>query len=43
LGRVGDYLPSSGPLERWMRYRSEPAFASRSLHGRIKEEGIADE
>jgi L-lactate dehydrogenase complex protein LldF len=43
LGRIGDYLPPSGPLERWMRYRSEPAFASRSLHHRIREEGIADE
>jgi L-lactate dehydrogenase complex protein LldF len=42
-GLVGDYLPPAGPLERWMRYRSEPVFASRSLHRRIKEEGIPDE
>ncbi len=43
LGRVGDYLPPAGPLERWMRHRSEPVFASRSLHRRITEEGIGDE
>jgi len=43
LGLVGDYLPPAGPLERWMRHRSEPAFAARSLHRRIREEGIADE
>ncbi len=43
LSLVGDYLPPAGPLERWMRHRSEPAFAARSLHRRIREEGIADE
>jgi L-lactate dehydrogenase complex protein LldF len=43
LGRVGDYLPPAGPLERWMRYRSEPVFAVRSLHRRIQEEGIGHE
>jgi L-lactate dehydrogenase complex protein LldF len=43
LGRAGEYLPAGGPLERWMRYRSEPQFAPRSLHRRIQEEGIPDE
>jgi len=43
LGRAGEYLPPGGPLERWMRYRSEPQFAPRSLHRRIQEEGIPDE
>jgi L-lactate dehydrogenase complex protein LldF len=43
LGAVGEYLPPAGPLERWMRYRTEPTFAPQSLHGRIKKEGIADE
>jgi L-lactate dehydrogenase complex protein LldF len=43
LGRIGDYLPPAGPLERWMRYRSEPVFAARSLHRRIKEEGLRDD
>jgi L-lactate dehydrogenase complex protein LldF len=43
LSWVADYLPPAGPLERWMRYRAEPVFASRSLHRRIKEEGLCDE
>jgi L-lactate dehydrogenase complex protein LldF len=43
LGLAGDYLPPVGPLERWMRHRSEPSFAARSLHRRVREEGIADE
>jgi len=43
LGAVGEYLPPAGPLERWMRYRSEPTFAPKSLHRRIKEEGLTDE
>jgi L-lactate dehydrogenase complex protein LldF len=43
LGKIGDHLPPAGPLERWMRYRTEPPFASKSLRGRLKEEGLADE
>jgi len=43
LGMAGDYLPPAGPLERWMRYRTEPEFARKGLHRRAKEEGIADE
>jgi len=43
LGLAGDYLPPVGPLERWMRHRSEPDFAARSLHRRVRDEGIADE
>ena len=43
LGMAGEYLPPAGPLERWMRYRTEPEFAGKSLHRRAKEEGIADE
>jgi L-lactate dehydrogenase complex protein LldF len=43
MGWAGDYLPPAGPLERWMRYRAEPVFASRSLHRRIKQEGLCDE
>jgi hypothetical protein len=42
-GLAGDYLPPIGPLERWMRHRSEPTFAARSLHHRLRKEGIADE
>jgi len=43
LGAFGEYLPPAGPLERWMRYRTEPMFAPKSLHRRIKEEGLTDE
>jgi L-lactate dehydrogenase complex protein LldF len=43
LGVIGNYLPPAGPLERWTRFRTEPQFASKSLHRRVREEGIADE
>jgi L-lactate dehydrogenase complex protein LldF len=43
LRAAGDYLPPVGALERWMRYRAEPAFAPKSLQRRIKEEGLADD
>jgi L-lactate dehydrogenase complex protein LldF len=43
LRMVGGYLPSAGPLERWMRYRMEPQFAAKGLHRRVREEDIADE
>jgi L-lactate dehydrogenase complex protein LldF len=40
---VGEYLPAAGPLERWTRCRTEPEFATKSLHRLAREEGIADE
>ena len=43
LGLFGENLPPAGPLETWMRYRTEPQFAPKSLHRRVKEEGIARE
>ena len=43
LGAIGDLLPPVGPLERWMRFREEPKFAAKSLHRRLKKEGVADE
>jgi len=43
VGLVVGYVRLSGSLERWMRHRSEPVLAARSLHRRIREEGIADE
>jgi L-lactate dehydrogenase complex protein LldF len=43
LGMAGGYLPPVGPLEAWTRHRTEPVFASRSLHRLVKEEGIAHE
>lgn len=43
LGAIGDFLPPVGPLERWMRFREEPTFAAKSLHRRLKQEGVADE
>jgi L-lactate dehydrogenase complex protein LldF len=43
LGLFGENLPPAGPLETWMRYRTEPQFAAKSLHRRVTEEGIARE
>jgi len=43
LGLIGENLPPAGPLEHWTRYRVEPQFAPKSLHRRVKEEGIPHE
>jgi L-lactate dehydrogenase complex protein LldF len=43
LGVFGEYLPPVGPLEVWMRCRTEPPFARKGLRRRLKEEGIAHE
>jgi len=43
LGAFGEYLPPVGPLEVWMRCRTEPPFARKGLRRRLKEEGIAHE
>lgn len=43
LGRFGDRLPKVGPLKAWMSVRTAPHFATKSLHERVKEEGIRHE
>ena len=43
MGRWGAKMPRFGPLKEWMRYRTAPQFAPKSLHQLVDEEGIQDE
>ena len=39
LGLFGRFLPNVGPLDAWMRVRSKPRFAAKSLYQQVKERG----
>lgn len=41
-GVFGPLLPRVGPLGEWTRSRTRPVFAKKSLHERVREEGIQD-
>ena len=40
LGFLGSRLPKAGPLKAWTSVRSQPKFAAKSLHQRVKERGV---
>ncbi|MEZ4527026.1 MAG: LutB/LldF family L-lactate oxidation iron-sulfur protein [Desulfobacterales bacterium] len=42
-GIFGPLLPETGPLKAWTSVRSKPQFARKSLHERVKEEGVDHE
>lgn len=42
-GFFGPLAPRWGPLAAWTRHRSKPVFAIKSLHQRVKREGVLDE
>ena len=42
-GKAGSRLPKVGPLKQWTRVRTTPTIAGRSLHDRVRKEGVRDE
>jgi len=42
-GKAGHRLPRIGPLKQWTRVRTAPRAASRSLHQRVRKEGVKDD
>jgi L-lactate dehydrogenase complex protein LldF len=42
-GWMGNRLPRVGPLKQWTGVRTTPRFASRTLHERVRDEGVSDD
>jgi L-lactate dehydrogenase complex protein LldF len=42
-GMAGDHIPNIGPLKTWRRVRISPQVTRRSLHERVRQEGVQDE
>ena len=42
-GTLGTHMPKVGPLKNWTRVRTSPTVARRSLHDRVRNEGVSDE
>ncbi|MDM8538104.1 LutB/LldF family L-lactate oxidation iron-sulfur protein [Desulfobacterales bacterium HSG17] len=40
-GVLGPVLPKAGPLKQWTLNRTKPVFAKKSLHKRVREQGVA--
>ncbi len=43
MGKLGNILPSVGPLRAWTTVRTAPRFAKKSLHRLAREKGVRDE
>jgi L-lactate dehydrogenase complex protein LldF len=42
-GAMGNHLPNVGPLKQWTSVRTTPRLARRTLHERVRNEGVSHE